>query len=68
MIQQFALAYNESTDTYELHAAGCAHLNLNKFQGVWEYEAANVTVAKTYFEFGDGPKIHKISPCTKGAA
>lgn len=57
---------NNSSGAYELHATGCAHLNLAKFQeNSWEWAGTTIEEVTADFEQYDGMFIHKVLPCAK---
>lgn len=56
---------NGGSGSYELHASGCAHLNLGKFDGCWSWAGATVEEVTADFERYDDMFIHKVAKCAK---
>ena len=73
--REFVTVYNGRTSFYDIHAAGCQHLNLfgqvyGRYAGYevmnGTYAAADAKAVKAEFEGGnEGCLVGKISPCAK---
>jgi hypothetical protein len=65
----YAIACNEHTTFYEIHKAGCAHLNRkDKYPFSKNVEAESAQAAAADFEAANEGCLTKTSPCAKGAA
>lgn len=58
----FTIAYNEHRGTYEVHRAGCAHLNLPKLQPMFDRDGDVFDVARWY-EQGNEGIFTLLAPC-----
>jgi hypothetical protein len=62
----YAIACNEWTTFYEVHMAGCAHLNrTDKYPFYRTVEADSAQVAAAWFEAANEGCLTKTAPCAK---
>jgi hypothetical protein len=63
----FAIAYNDSTSLYEVHAAGCRHTTMNaRLEVMVTVEAPTGAEAAAQFEAGNEDCLTKLGPCARG--